>query len=398
MNQGNLVDTLNGTIIDFVLSGENRLLEAGTGSYSTPFRGTLFGENQSDAITAALKTRKAEVLWLGTNPNVSQSLAQIVASPQAKSDFADFLKQSESGFYSSRRWTGESSSSDWDPIGDPKGNWSVFNTVLASVARIDAVAMANYVPWGSSDFPAFVTTLSRLSPNLCHRILAFSDEILTAIVHELQPRLLVLPLGLARNALIRDLGLSVSLDRVQNRADHALDVGGRPFNLHTGMSPLSVPVVYLPHPSSLRLPREEKDRFIEQVSFLLMHPTSGSVERKGIGCVSGSTLAEPASAQRIAKANISGDTRIKVVTRDGRYGLILHQHGSSYWHPPNQRHDVRNGVDAHRTYNSASDEVHRVLSSFANSTVTAETLRRDYTACLNEIPQQFWHEAWLAKR
>ena len=59
----------------------------------TLFRGTLFGEDRTDAVAALLKTRKAEVLWLGTNPNVPKSLAQILAPESGETDFPDFLKQ-----------------------------------------------------------------------------------------------------------------------------------------------------------------------------------------------------------------------------------------------------------------------------------------------------------------
>ena len=50
----NLVDELHQAITDFVSQPENAVLKPGTGSYSTPFRGRLFGQLSADGVQKAL--------------------------------------------------------------------------------------------------------------------------------------------------------------------------------------------------------------------------------------------------------------------------------------------------------------------------------------------------------
>ncbi len=63
----NVADNANQQIFDFVQQPANRRLISGTGAYSTPFLGSLFGLSESDAVARKLKTRRIDALWLGSN-------------------------------------------------------------------------------------------------------------------------------------------------------------------------------------------------------------------------------------------------------------------------------------------------------------------------------------------
>ena len=54
LSQGDIARRVNRRIYDFVHRSANRKLLPGTGYYSTPFRGGLFGETESDAVAKRL--------------------------------------------------------------------------------------------------------------------------------------------------------------------------------------------------------------------------------------------------------------------------------------------------------------------------------------------------------
>src|SRR5206468_2327365 len=84
LSQANIVRAANRRICDFVHRSANRKLLPGTGYYSTPFRGGLFGETESDAVAKQLSRSDVDVLWLGTNPCVARSLENIIHPPTGK--------------------------------------------------------------------------------------------------------------------------------------------------------------------------------------------------------------------------------------------------------------------------------------------------------------------------
>jgi hypothetical protein len=88
---GDIFARLNRRIFDFVQLPANRRLRPGTGSYSTLFRGTLFGLEDAAAVAQRLKRTKVDVLWLGANPCVPKSLDSILDSRRADGDFAAWI-------------------------------------------------------------------------------------------------------------------------------------------------------------------------------------------------------------------------------------------------------------------------------------------------------------------
>jgi len=94
-SRANIFDTVNRRIWAFVRERANLHLMPGTGSYSALFRGCLFGEKDSAAVAKQLKSRRVDVLWLGTNPCVPQSLEYIINPPNGKGDFPAFERQDE---------------------------------------------------------------------------------------------------------------------------------------------------------------------------------------------------------------------------------------------------------------------------------------------------------------
>lgn len=112
-------------------------------------------------------------------------------------------------------------------------------------------------------------------------------------------------------------------------------------------------------------------------------------------------------------------TDIKVVVRDGQYGLILHKHGNSAWHPANEVHsgklgrsDKDNDEQSHSTHAASAKAVLDKLASFADPSkafsfthegetvqvpLTAEYLLAEYKAALEGTSQLFWYAAWRNK-
>lgn len=77
MPSDNIFHAFNQRIPHFVRKPATRRLRAGTGAYSTPFRGTLFGLSDAEAVSRRLRTRRVDPLWLGANPCVPRSLKNI---------------------------------------------------------------------------------------------------------------------------------------------------------------------------------------------------------------------------------------------------------------------------------------------------------------------------------
>ena len=274
MSQADIVREANFWIRDFVHQRANTSLMPGTGYYSTPFRGNLFGQVESAAVAERLPKKGVDVLWLGTNPCVPRSLEYILSPPEGLGDFPGFERQMASGFFGSSRWDANGEPSpDMNPIERPNASWKVYRDVLSGIARLDCVTMANFIPWGSRDTKALVTELGAANRPLLLRALEFADELNTKIVVALAPRLVVVPFSLGRNRSlegIRPLGLT--LQEAVDAKKHAVVLQGRTFNCYTGISQrgtLMVRTVFLPHPVSLRLSRESKKRLVGKLTRIL---------------------------------------------------------------------------------------------------------------------------------
>ena len=89
----------------------------------------------------------------------------------------------------------------------------MYQQLLQEVGRLDHVAMANMIPWGSRDTKTFAMSLEALEPFLLRRVIEFVDDLNAEIVQALAPKLVFVPLSVARSralAAVAPLGLSLS--------------------------------------------------------------------------------------------------------------------------------------------------------------------------------------------
>ncbi len=280
MSTFNIVDEANRRILAFVQQQANRQLIPGTGYYCTPFRGGLFGHQRSAAVAQDLNAgRAADVLWLGTNPCVPDSLEYITKPPSDQGHFITFKQQIESGFFGAWIWDRNGQPSpDWNPIDNPTPPWRLYHKVLATItgdSKLQSVAMANFIPWGSANGRDLVTRLGSEHPELLIRMMKFADDVNIQIVKALRPKLIVVPVSL-RDVIkrvgsysqdIRRIGLQMYVDR-----EHRIQLPGQDFKFSTGhwqRSCLNVPTAYLRHPSSLRLRTEYGARVEGELSRVL---------------------------------------------------------------------------------------------------------------------------------
>lgn len=259
----------NTRIWDFVHQRANAHLRPGTGWYSTPFRGSLFGKTDSASVARLLGRRTVDALWLGANPGVRGSLQNILDSRSGKGDLPSFRCQIDSGFFGSWRWTDGTAAPDWNPIDEPKGGWRIYRALLHEVSQPDQIAMANLIPWGSQDATTFVRELDAREPALLRRLLEFADELNVYIVEILRPKLLIVPLSLGRNrALNAARSTGVSLMQAREVVPRVVSLDEGPFKFFTGYCErgrVTVPTVFLRHPASLRLSVESRSRLVRQV-------------------------------------------------------------------------------------------------------------------------------------
>jgi hypothetical protein len=275
MGRIDIAGIANRRIRDFVTRAANARLRPGTGYYSTPFRGSLFGEKDSAAVANRLAPDGIDALWLGTNPGVSRSLEYILQPPRGRGDFPTFERQAESGLFGSWLWGGddEGPAPDWNPIERPKGNWRVYRDALARVARLDRVAMANFLPWGSRSADALIGRIGLMNRPLLDRMLEFADDLNAEITGALAPKLVVVPFSLGRNPVIdsvRPLGLSIA--RAAEARRHSVAVHRGTFTFHTGICASgrhTVRTAFLPHAASLRLRSDDRRRIIDRLAQVL---------------------------------------------------------------------------------------------------------------------------------
>jgi hypothetical protein len=257
-----IFDRANQAIYDFVQEENNQSVAAGTGAYSTLFRGSLFGQWATTEVVEALKTRRVDVLWLGANPNVPQSIDQILAPPGGPSDFPSFEQQMNSGMFSAWRWDGRGNKSyDWNPIQNPQRGWRVYADALARVIDMETVTMANYLPWGAANMDSFRRRFSASNPALLDRIFLLADTLNQQVIEALRPKLIVVPLSLGKVTQT-----SLSLGQARTPVTRSISINRSTFNLTSTRSGLESPVLYVPHPASLHLSSQERQRVMDEVS------------------------------------------------------------------------------------------------------------------------------------
>jgi hypothetical protein len=261
----------NRRIWDFVHQRANLNLRPGTGHYSTPFRGGLFGEVKATEVAKQLSTRRVDILWLGANPCLPRSLKNIITPPADAGDFPNFERQIESGFFGSLKWASNGTTRpDFNPIERPVGNWKIYQDFLKQIVSLQCVVMANFIPWGSANMKGFITQLGTANPSLLQRVIEFTDHLNIEIVAALRPKLIVIPLSLGRSRTLNAGGkVGVSLAKaIDVRSWSVLLSEGR-FTFYTGIcdrGKLTVPAVFLRHPASLRLSKESKKRLSRELA------------------------------------------------------------------------------------------------------------------------------------
>jgi hypothetical protein len=79
-----------------------------------------------------------------------RSLENILNPRSGVGDFPNFERQINSGAFPSLRWDAEGRPyPDWNPLQNPERGWVVYNEIFKTAFDIEAVTMANLIPWGS---------------------------------------------------------------------------------------------------------------------------------------------------------------------------------------------------------------------------------------------------------
>lgn len=267
----NFVNEINLSIQSFVETLENHQLINGTGNYSTPFRGTLFGQTDSDAIAKTLSEKPVDILLMGSNPNVPKSLEKILSQSVDDVEFKSFVRQRDSGKFSQQDETKDGLLiPGWNPIHNTKTRgWKAYSELLLSqVGDIDNVAMANFVHWGSSSFNEFIRKLSENNMPLLMRILEFSNALNIQIISTLKPKLVIAPFSLSRNSELKKIfPVNLTFD-IKNLEHVNLQFKNRSFNFYIGNSAINsinTTVLQLPHPSALQWKNKDLEEIMDRV-------------------------------------------------------------------------------------------------------------------------------------
>lgn len=273
-----LFDGFNQRIQSFVSEAPNRRLLLGTGSYSTPFRGTLFGCVDAAGVAKHLASEPVDILWLGANPNVDRSVKKILANDTSDvSEFETFQRQARSGRYAEQVWDKAGVPSvGWDPIGKPVGSWGVYADLLGKVGRADRIAMANVIPWGSSVAKDFWKPLGAVDAPLLERLLRFCDDLNAEITVALRPRLIIVPRSLGESVETRRMGIAAG--RAKHVKTHAIKLSRTTFVLSVGKVQRGGQVwtvAYLPHPSALRLEKDDRGIVVARAREVLVAAMEG---------------------------------------------------------------------------------------------------------------------------
>lgn len=247
-----LVEKVNHDIRAFVEARPR--LKPGTGCYSTPFRGTLFGLERARDVEAQLASRGVQLLLLGSNPNIRRSLDMIAAGYQRLGDWDTFLAQQESGLFGEMDPDAPSAPrTGWSPLGAKAGShWRFFKQAIidAGVAE-DAVAVQNVVPWGSASINDLLEGLSADQP-LLQDMLRFSSELLMTTIRALRPQVILAPLSLCRNDGVEQLvNLPIASSCCEGRACDEHGVLRKGFRIELGRFEGRLPIIFTSHPSAL---------------------------------------------------------------------------------------------------------------------------------------------------
>lgn len=198
----NVFDESYALIDEFVSISENLRLKTGTGKYSTLFRGTLFDSTETTNVVKCLKNQQVKALWMGSNPNVPDSL-KLITSGEDGGHYKQFLAQKDSGHFSevvvdSSAGTFKPS---WDPINKPNYQWRFYAEIFAQLYKPSQILMANFVPWGSKNFSQFLKEINALDAELLKRIIDFSRILNQRVIECIKPELVIVPSSICQATL-----------------------------------------------------------------------------------------------------------------------------------------------------------------------------------------------------
>ena len=241
---------INASILEFVALPENDWLSAYTRSYSTPFRGTLFGQVEQVGVAAELSKIGVDVLILGANPNNSGE-----KNPSEQLKYRDLADQMATGLYSEAHW--ESTGvvvPGW--VANEKNSWNkmLYEPLRVAGAVENRIAFANYLPWGSANLAELV---SAVEPALLKRMVAFADELLARIVITLRPRLVIAPHSISNNladSLLTSYRKEARLEEFGYPANRRETY--RIFHSPAQIGGWATQLLHLRHPSSMQVSAE----------------------------------------------------------------------------------------------------------------------------------------------
>ena len=213
----------------FVEQEGNEPLKYAVNPSILPFRGSPFGKIKADDIDKKLKSERADVLWFGSNPNSPDSLHRLLWRKPPKrwndknskecEEFEDQYKALKSSREATQDpWHPTNNPKGWDPIQNPKGGWVHYRNGLAGVLdpkwkdnkyppSLSGVIMANAIPWGSHTLDELLDVLFEFDQELLKKILAFSDQYVAKMIEALNPKLIIVPLSLARNKTLQKINI-----------------------------------------------------------------------------------------------------------------------------------------------------------------------------------------------
>ncbi|MET3460217.1 hypothetical protein [Variovorax atrisoli] len=253
---------------------ENIQLLPGTLSYSTPFRGTAFGCSTLDEVAAALEMRRLDVLILGSNPNAGELAA---GSP-----YGTLEEQLRSGYFGEAYFNADRTpSAGWTPQSDSKPGWrSLFRAIQKAGFSSDAVAMVNYLPWGSSKLAELVRALDSA---LLKRAIEFADEQLSRLLTLFRPKVVIVVRSLTETKGFHSPLLSGWRQVSSPASINVATTAGNFKRFHLLVSGLrsTTPqlLLHMPHPGYLQISNAGAPAFENAVARLMT--ASGVVDQDG---------------------------------------------------------------------------------------------------------------------
>ena len=255
----NIFEEINNSISDFVENQENKALKRGTGSYSIPFRGSIFGETETAKVLSKLNAESVDVIWLGSNPNVPESLDAIL-SPSSPSHYEGFVQQAMNDNFSEAYKNSDGANVPlWDPINKPNNKWQFYSEIFNKRFGEHKTLMANIVLWGSKDFKSFTSQLAKYDKALLERAIQFSYELNNQIIEYFKPKVVLVPKSSnspsSKNWLLHSSNLTdIQHHEVRGKVTFKFSVG----SLQKG--DFKTTVISAPHPSyTPRIGREFRE-------------------------------------------------------------------------------------------------------------------------------------------